>query len=68
MPKGEKSFKKKGVVDSVKHCKENNEDKSSGVTKYKAIEKFCESIFCGVVELNAILFCFEHMNGIPGNE
>lgn len=45
VPKGEKSFKKKGVVDSVEHCKENNEDKSTGLTKYEAIEKFCESIF-----------------------
>lgn len=45
VPKGEKSFKQKGVVDSVKHCKENNKDKSVGLTKYETIEKFCESIF-----------------------
>lgn len=43
--KGRKSFKQKGVVDSVKHCKENNKDKSVGLTKYEAIEKCCESIF-----------------------
>lgn len=45
VPKGEKSFKQKGVVDSVKHCKENNKDKSVRLTKYETIKKFCESIF-----------------------
>lgn len=68
MPKGEKSLKKKGVGNSIKCCKEHNIDKSIGFTKCKAIERFCESNFCGVVALNAMLFCFECMSGILDKE
>lgn len=58
-------MKKKGVV---KCCKEHNKDKSIGFTKYEAIEIFFESNFCGVVELNAMLFCLKCMNGILGKK
>lgn len=48
--------------------KEHNTDKSIGFTKSEAIEKCCENVFCGVLELNAMLFCFEHVSGTQGKE
>lgn len=64
--KRRKIFQEKGSCPQCQMYKEHNKVKSIGLTKYEAIEKCCESVFCGVLELNVMLFCFEHISGIQG--
>ena len=62
--KRRKIFQEKWSCQQCQMYREHNKDKTIGFTKYEAIEKCCESVVCGVLELSAMLFGFEHISGM----